>query len=409
MTSHSPLDHSRSVRLPDEGAAALREFSLAPDLIHLNHGSYGAVPRTVQAEQDRLRASVERDPTGFFQNIYPGEVRDAAAVAARHFGGAASDWVFCENATAAVSSILASLPLKSGDEILTSSHGYGAVVKAMRLWAQRRGANLKIATVPAIVEDESQVLTPIVEAFTDRTRLLVIDHITSPTAIVFPVKRIVEAAHKAGIAVLIDGAHAPGHIPLDVPALGADWYTGNAHKWFFAPRGCGLLWTAAKWQAVTRPAVLSHGIEESYTAAFDWIGTRDGTPWLCLAAAAKAFETFGGAALIRRNRSLAAEGAEMVAGAFGGRLSAPASMRGAMASIVKPAGDDAAESAMGLRRDLHAHGIVVAAGAIQDHIFLRLSAQIYTGIEDFESCAKAVRGLGTEHREGAWRAPNRAS
>jgi isopenicillin-N epimerase len=406
MTSPSLSDHSRNIRLPNEGAAALGEFALAPDLIHLNHGSYGAIPRAVQAEQDRLRALVERDPTGFFQNIYPGEVRRAAGVAARCFGGDASDWVFCENATAAVSSVLASFPLESGDEILTTSHGYGAVVKAMRLWGQRKGATLKIAPVPVIVEDESQVVESIVHAFTERTRLLVIDHITSPSAIVFPVKQIVKAAHDAGIAVLVDGAHAPGHVELDVPAVCADWYTGNAHKWFFAPRGCGLLWTARKWQAVTRPAVLSHGTEESYTAAFDWIGTRDATPWLCLGTAAEAFDRFGAAHLMVRNRALAAEGAEVVIRAFGGRVSAPSVMRGAMASVCARSGEDAAESGQRLRRALRECGIVVAAGAIHDHIYFRLSAQIYSTLQDFESCAKALTELGFGAAKARRSAPN---
>jgi isopenicillin-N epimerase len=357
----------------------------------------------VQVEQDRLRALLERDPTCFFQNVYPGTVRSAAAVAARQFGGDASDWTFCENATVAVNSVLASLPLESGDEILTTSHGYGAVVKAMRLWAERKGASLRIAPIPTIVESEAQIIDAITTAFTDRTRLIVVDHITSPTAIIFPAAAIATAAHSAGIPVLVDGAHAPGHITLDVPSIGADWYTGNAHKWFFAPRGCGLLWTARDWQNLTRPAALSHGTEEGYLAAFDWVGTRDVTPWLSIAAAADAFAKFGGDRLSARNKDLAADGAELVRQRVGGQLSAPRHIRGAMASICFPAGPTALELGLRLRAALHKEGIVVAAGALQDTIFLRLSAQIYNALSDYEACATALAriGFGADALQGA--------
>src|SRR5581483_12109675 len=139
----------------------------------------------------------------------------------------------------------------------------------------RNGAKLKVAEIPACVESEEQIVSAIEQSLSTRTKLLVVDHITSATAIVFPAARIVNIAHRKDVPVMIDGAHALGQIALDVPSLGADWYTGNAHKWLFAPKGCALLWTAPKWQAVTRPVVLSHGSEEGYTAAFDWIGTRD--------------------------------------------------------------------------------------------------------------------------------------
>ena len=278
MNNLSRSDHSPSgPEGPSEGHAALEQFQLSPDLIHLNHGSYGAVPKVVRDAQDRWRAHIESNPTGFFRDELPAELRRLAGIAAARFGGKPNDWVFCENATAAVNSVLASFGLRAGDEIVTTSHAYGAVLKAMRIWAQRFGAKVVVAQIPAVVESEEQVVQAIAESFSDRTRLLVIDHITSATAIVFPVSQIVKAAHARGIAVLVDGAHVPGHLPLDVDAIGADWYTGNAHKWLFAPKGCGLLWTARERQAQTLPTVLSHGAPDGYTQAFDWIGTRDVT------------------------------------------------------------------------------------------------------------------------------------
>jgi len=394
MTNRSPSDRSPSISLPDEGHAALPAFELAPNLIHLNHGSYGAVPKVVRAEQERWREQIEADPTGFFQHIYPAAVRRAADVAASNFGGGSHDWVFCENATAAVSSVLSSLRFQPGDELVTTSHCYGAVRKAMQWWAQRTGAVLRVADIPVCVESDAQITAAIAAVLGGRTRLVVVDHITSPTAIIFPVEQMVQLAHEAGAAVLVDGAHAPGHIELDVPAIGADWYTGNAHKWFFALRGCGLLWTAPRWQEITRPAVLSHGTDQGYTAAFDWIGTRDSTPWLCLETAARAHEAFGGAALRQRNRALAAEAAEIMKAETGGKPSAPASMRGAMISLCFAARQDPAEAAARLREDLRAQGIVVAASGFGGFVCLRLSAQIYNAPADYRRFAQALSDKG---------------
>ena len=377
---------------PRFGRAALGEFLLAAEFIHLNHGSYGAVPRHVLAEQDRLRAHIERDATTYFQDEFPQAIRRMAGVAASHFGGSANDWVFCENATAAVNSILASLPLLAGDELVTTSHAYGAVAKAMRIWAERCGGKVVRAEIPSIVESEDEIVAAIEYAFTPRTKLLVTDHITSATAIVFPVARIVEAAHRANVPVLIDGAHAPGHIALDVPSIGAEWYAGNAHKWLFAPKGCGLLWTAPAQQDLTRPAVLSHGSPDGYTQAFDWIGTRDITPWLCLEAAIAAHENFGGAFLMARNRALADEGAAHVAGAFNGTTSAPPELRGAMASIrLGPAPAQPEKSRILRQRLVKEFGIVVPVFAFADQLWVRISAQIYNEIEDYDRLAGALR------------------
>jgi isopenicillin-N epimerase len=393
MNSPSPSDVSPTARDLRTGQAALEDFALAPELTHLNHGSYGAVPNSVLAEQECIRREVERNPTGFFSEVYPRGVRQAAAVAAEYFGGRVDDWVFCENATSAINSVLASLPLRAGDELLTTSHAYGAVLRAMRLWAERNGATLRIAEVPAVVESQSQVAEAIAGALTARTRLLVVDHITSPTATVFPVAEIVRRAHDAGIPVLVDGAHAPGQLALNVPEIAADWYTGNAHKWFFAPRGCGVLWTARKWQAITRPAVLSHGTDQGYTAAFDWIGTRDASPWLSLPKAAEAFDRFGGAALMARNRALAAAAANHIAERTKGVLTAPTSMRPAMATVRLSQAADL-EGAIKVRRKLAEGGFVIATNAFGGQLCIRISAQIYNDRIDYDRFADALLSLG---------------
>jgi isopenicillin-N epimerase len=396
MNNHSQSDHFPSIR--NQGHAALSEFSLAPGRLHLNHGSYGAVPRVVQAEQDRLRAHIEADPTTFFGEELPDLMRKMAGHVARRFGGSAQDWVFCENATSAINGIVASFALKPGDEILTTSHVYGAVRKTMQLNAERRGAVLIIAELPAAVESDDQVLQAVSAAFTSRTRLLVIDHISSATATIFPVARIAQAAKRAGIAVLVDGAHVPGHLPLDVAALGADWYTGNAHKWLFAPRGCGLLWTAPSRQAQTFPAVLSHGTDDGYTEAFDWIGTRDVTPWLCFEISANIHEGLGGAELLQRNRALASEGAALIAERLGAVITVPAALRGAMVAIPMGLAPKKADVAKQMRRSLTAeYGVIAPIYDFGGRIWVRVSAQIYNQLDDYRRCSEALIKLRADY------------
>jgi isopenicillin-N epimerase len=383
---------SRSGLSPNtpEGRAALGLFQLSPDLIHLNHGSYGAVPKAVRDEQDRRRAHIESDATGFFRNELPAELRRLAGVAAGRFGGKAGDWVFCENATAAVNSVLSSFGLREGDEIVTTSHAYGAVMKAMRIWAARFGAKVVVADIPIIVECEEQVVEAIAKSFSDRTKLLVVDHITSATAMIFPVAQIVQAAHARGIAVHVDGAHVPGHLPLDVESIGADWYTGNAHKWLFAPKGCGLLWTAPDRQSQTLPAVLSHGAPDGYTQAFDWIGTRDVTSWLCFEAAARFHDSCGGESLMARNRDLALNASQMLADELGMVTTAPASMRGAMACLTQrpsPIGNESAASFITHLRECC--GAIMPAYIFQNAFCIRISAQIYNAMPDYKELLRA--------------------
>ena len=387
MTANIP---ARDTPRADAGRTVLSEFLLDPRHLHLNHGSYGALPISVFEEQTRIHAQIERDPTSYFQFEYPQAVRDSAAVAAAKFGGEARDWVFCENATAAVNSVLSSLPLNENDEIVTTSHAYGAVMKAMRIWAGRRGAKLVVADVPPFVEGDDQIVAAIEGVLTPRTRLLVADHITSATAIIFPAARIVKAAHDKGVPVLIDGAHVPGHIALDVPAVGADWYTGNAHKWLFAPKACGLLWTSPDRQSMTRPVVLSHGSEESYIAAFDWIGTRDATPWLCLKAAIRAHDRYGGARLMARNSQLAAEAADFLSHRLNGRVSAPAGMRGAMAALALDTPPNQADPPTIRWRLAHEFRITVPVFAFADRLWVRISAQVYNETGDYEALAEAL-------------------
>ena len=245
------------------GAAIRPEFQLEAGGIFLNNGSYGATPRVVARAQDAWRARLEAQPVRFMKREMPAALRAAAAELAAFVGAEGDDLVFVENVTAAA------------NEILTTSHAYPAVRNVLGYVAGRAGARLVEAPVPYPVADDDAVVAAVAGAITPHTRLAVLDHITSPTAVVFPIARLARLCRDNGVPLLVDGAHGPGMVALDVPAIGCDWYTGNAHKWLFAGKGCGFLWSDPARQDAVHPAVISNNFGTGYLNEFDWIGTRD--------------------------------------------------------------------------------------------------------------------------------------
>ncbi|HXR58487.1 MAG TPA: aminotransferase class V-fold PLP-dependent enzyme, partial [Burkholderiales bacterium] len=224
------------------GPALRRRFLLERGTAFLNHGSFGATPRAVLAVAERWRARMEANPDRFMREVLPRELRKAAGALASFTGVKARDLVFVENATAGVNAVLRSLPLRPGDEILSTTHGYNAVRQAIRFVCSRTGAKSLEIGIGLPLHDFDFLFRELKKRIGRKTRLLVIDHISSPTGLVFPVKRIAALARARGVPVLVDGAHAPGQIALEIGALGVDWYTGNCHKWLFAPKGSGFLW-----------------------------------------------------------------------------------------------------------------------------------------------------------------------
>jgi isopenicillin-N epimerase len=226
---------------PPLGAAIRHEWNLDPAFLTVNHGSFGATPRVVLAAEAAWRRRMEAQPTRFFAHELPAALRGAAARLAGFLGARGEDLVFVENATSGCNAVLRSLTFAPGDEILVLDHGYGAVVKAARHAAARAGARVVEAAIPFPGTDDDRVVASVTAALTPCTRLAVLDHVTSASALVLPLARMAASCHAAGVPVLADGAHAPGNIDLDVPAIGADWYAGNCHKWLCAPKGCGFL------------------------------------------------------------------------------------------------------------------------------------------------------------------------
>ncbi|MDJ0947892.1 MAG: aminotransferase class V-fold PLP-dependent enzyme [Alphaproteobacteria bacterium] len=374
------------------GAAIRGEWLLENSTTFLNHGSYGATPRPVLTAQERWRERLERQPVRFMEAELPGAIRAAAGRLAGFLGGRGDNLAFTGNATEAVNAVIRSLPLEPGDEILTTAHVYPWVRHGLRFVCDRAGARLVEAQIPVPVAGADAVLGAVERALGPRTRLVVVDHITSRSAIILPVRELVVCCRERGVPVLVDGAHAPGMLDLDVEAVGADWYAGNAHKWLCAPKGCGFLYAQPAAQSGIHPPVISRGLGSGYLAEFDWTGTRDYTAWLAVTAAIEFHEQMGAADARADMKALCDRAVDLLTGRWGTEASAPSGMRGAMAAVRLPVdGTATSETAHEihdrLRRD---HQIEAPVGLLDGTLWVRISAHVYNEEADYERLANAV-------------------
>lgn len=375
------------------GAALRPEWSLEPGLAYLNHGAFGLTPNAVCAAQDRWRATIDRDPTAFFHLALEPALRDAAAVVGKALGAAPEDLVFVENATTGINAVLRMLDFEPGDEILITSLTYPAMRKAAQYVASRTGARLVEVPVPLPLADDATLLRAVANHLSHRTKLALFDHIASHSALVLPAAMLTRLAQEAGARVIIDGAHVPGMAPLDVAAIGADWYVGNLHKWFFAPRSCGFLWTAKKWQAATHPLAISHGYGQGFRLEFEWTGTRDTTAALASPEAFDFHARLGGPALMARNAALAREASAMLARIWRTEMTGPADHFAAMVTVRLPlTGQADSVHCEALMRELsETHRIAAPVLSLENAAWVRISAQAYNEIGEYERLAAVFR------------------
>lgn len=319
-------------------------WRLNPAIDFLNHGSFGATPSSVLNEQVRLRDELERDPIRFLapeRELEPklDRVRDCLS---RLIGANAGDLAFVRNATDGVNAVMRSFPLVRGDEVVVTNHGYNACNNAVRFAVERVGAVMRMASVPFPIRDPSAVVGAIENVLNERTRLILVDHVTSPTGLVFPVDRIVELAHRRGVRVMVDGAHAPGMLPLNLGELQADYYTANHHKWLCAPKVSGFLYVRPEYQAEVHPTIISHAYNRprpgrsQFLAEFDWMGTHDPTPLLALPAAIEFLESLQGGGMeshMRSNRQLAIQSQAILCDVLGIESPCPEAMLGSLVSV----------------------------------------------------------------------------
>jgi isopenicillin-N epimerase len=388
-------------------------WGLDPAVAMLNHGSFGACPLPVLARQTQLRQQLEAEPVRFLVRELPALWDESRRTLAELVGAAGEDVVFVANATAGVNAVLRSLRFRPGDELLVTNHGYNACSNVVRYVAQREGAEVVTADVPIPVESPRQVVEAVLARVTARTRLALIDHVTSPTAIVFPVDEIVRELNARGVDALIDGAHAPGMLPLDLARLGAAYYTGNLHKWLCGPKAAGFLHVRPDRQEGIEPPVISHGLNQSRPGysrlqdAFDWQGTADPSPWLCVGPAIRFLAGLlptGLAGLLRRNHALAVAAQRLLCARLALRPICPEEMLGSMAAVLLPPRTTGtlamdAESPVPLprlgRELLQRMGIEVPVyyWPAAPQAVLRVSAQAYNGLAQYERLAEALETL----------------
>jgi isopenicillin-N epimerase len=377
------------VNFPAFGHARRADFSLAAGVAHLNHGSYGAAPRVVTAAAQIWRERMEADPTTFFRDALPGATRAAAGRVAGFLGGRSEDWAFLENATQGTNAIIASLKLEPGDELLCLSQVYNAVGNTLRHYGERSGARVVTVPVPIPFTDPEPLFAALRAAIGPRTRFACFDHISSAGAVVFPIREMVEICRAHGVPVAVDGAHAPGQIALEVPALGVDWYVANLHKWAFAARGTAVIWCAPERQAALHPVAISHYLGQGFTAEFDFSGTRDNSAWLAVPEALDYLDALGPEAVRVHNEALAREAGEMLRDAWGSEIAAASRFSAAM-SVVRLPGTSGADRGSARRlaqRLIEQHGITVGVMALDDSLWIRVSAQIYNELEDYQHLA----------------------
>ena len=253
------------------------DFLLRDDIIFFNHGSFGACPREIFARYQAWQLELERQPIDFLLRRREQLMGDARSTIADYLNAPADEVVFVANATAGLSTALRSLPLTAGDEILTTDHEYGAVYRLMDFVAHKTDARIVRYRVPLPYPGDEAFVDGFLSCASSRTKVIVISHITSPTALIFPVAEICRRARDRGILTIIDGAHAPGQAPVDLAAMGADMYSGNFHKWLCAPKGSAFLHARPEHHSIVDPLVISHGCREGagFIERHEWQGTKD--------------------------------------------------------------------------------------------------------------------------------------
>jgi len=386
-------------------------WSLDPTITFLNHGSYGALPLPVMAAQQRSRQQLEQEPLRFFMREFEPLLDLARSQLATFIGADAAELVFVPNATTGVNSVLRSLAFNPGDELLTTNQEYNACRNALEFVASRTGAQVVVARVPFPIQSPAQVIEAVLAKVSPRTKLALLDHVTSQTALVFPIQELVSQLAAKGVDTLVDGAHALGMLPLNLHEIGAAYYTSNCHKWLCAPKGSAFLYVQQDKQSLIRPLTISHGANSRRTdksrfqLEFDWTGTNDPSAYLCVPEAIGFLGSLlpgGWSELMTHNRAMALTARQLLCEALGTTPPCPDQMIGSMAVVPLPdrlpwQEQGGKPRAWPLLQDilLERFQIEVPVISWSDPYkeFIRVSAQLYNSREQYEYLASTLLQL----------------
>lgn len=411
----SPNRDVKPGALPSRGGLG-EHWQLEDGTVFLNHGSFGACPKAVLQTQNEFRAMLEREPIRFMvKELEP--LLDQARFALAAFVHADPEGLaFVTNATTGVNAVMRNLRLSAGDELLTNNHEYNACNNALRFEAERTGARVVVAEIPFPIRDEDEVVEAVLAGVTDRTKLCLLSHVTSATALIFPAERIVRELAARGVDTLVDGAHAPGMIETDVARINAAYYTGNCHKWMCTPKGAAFLHVRADRRDGFHPLVISHGLNSKRTdrsrfrLEADYMGTADMSAVLCIPKAIDYLGSLfdgGWPEIRRRNRDLALAARELLCLRLGGTLPAPESMIGSIATV-RIADRTDAQAAIPTRHHDALQDRLIERWHIQSPIVLfplggnrrwvRVSGQVYNTLAEYEYLAEAILAEGAANR-----------
>ena len=377
-------------------------FSLDPNVLYLNHGAFGACPRVVQEVQREYRDRLEKNPVHFFMRELARLLDETRAVLGPFLGANPDDLGFVPNATAGVNAVISALEFEPGAEIVINDHTYPACRNAVQYWAARRGLEVRIAKLPFPTPSAEALSQAILEQVTERTQLVLLDHVTSPSGLIMPLESLVRTLHERGIDTLVDGAHGPGMLPLALERLGAAYYTGNLHKWCCAPKGAAFLWVRCDRQALIHPLVISHGWAAARTdrsrflLEFDWPGTLDASAILSVPSALSFLGGLfpgGFPALYAYNKALALSGRNTLCAALGTAPPAPDALIGSLAVALFPEHTPKVPTPDALYNALVARGIEVPIVPFPGHPsgFVRIAAQVYNSQSDFAVLGEALK------------------
>lgn len=388
-------------------AADPQLWPLDPAVIFLNHGSFGSCPRPVLEFQRAIRDRLEREPVDFFVRELEALLDQTRTALADFLGAAADDLVFVPNATAGVNTVLRSLRFDPGDELLVTNHEYNACRNALEFVAGRARARVVTVDIPFPLQSADQIVEAVLDRAGPRTRLALLDHVTSQTGLILPLDRLVSQLAERGVDTLVDGAHAPGMLPLDLQRGGAAYYTGNCHKWLCAPKGAGFLHVRRDRQHLIHPLAISHGANSPRTdrsrflIEFGWTGTWDPSAFLSVPEALRLVGSLvpgGWAAVMRRNRELALAGRRILCETLRIDPPCPDALIGSLASVPLPDGKDSqppssplyADPLQETLRDEHGIEVPVIPWPAPPKRLLRISAQLYNSLPQYERLAAAL-------------------
>jgi isopenicillin-N epimerase len=373
----------------------MTEWLLDPEIAYLNHGAFGALPTVVGEAAAELRAMMERDPADLMMRRLPAMICAVRAQLAELLRADEAGCVFVPNATSGTATVLAAVApgLGAGDEILTTDHRYEAVNIQLAALAATAAITPVFAHVPLSLTDSADVIAAITDRITPRTKLLVVDSIASASGFMFPVAEIVAAAHERGVPVLVDAAHAPGQIDVDLTAIGADFWVGNLHKWICSPRAAAFLSIAPPWRDTVRPLVASHQFAGGLQPAFDWTGTFDPVTILAVPAALAFWADLGWENVRRKQRATVDDGAARVAAALGTTAPTADEFRASMRVIELPTilEPDRARQVEATLSDKHQ--VEISLMSLHGRSWVRVCGQIYNTPSDYDRLAAALPEL----------------